>query len=180
VRRVLALAVAVGMVLAVAGASCGVAAAAPHRQVPAVGRGGAGSGMTLAQAPAGLQAAVRRALGGPAAPAGPVVQQAKLISGTTGDDFGDSVAISGSTAVVGADTTGPPTGGPGAAYVFTHTPGGPWQQQGPALTDPNGAAFDNFGFSVAIWGSVAVSGPTTAVGAPDKTPAGAAYVFQGA
>jgi hypothetical protein len=28
--------------------------------------------------------------------------------------------------------------------------------------------------------SVAVSGPTTAVGAPDKTPAGAAYAFQGA
>ena len=76
-RRVLTLAVAVGMVLAVVVACGGVAAAAPHRQVPAVGRGGAGSGMTLAQAPAGLQAAVRRALGGPAAPAGPVVPQAK-------------------------------------------------------------------------------------------------------
>src|SRR5437016_4613127 len=52
------------------------------------------SGMTLAQAPQALQAAVRSTFAGPS-------QQAELIpSDSTSGDSGWSVAISGSTAVV--------------------------------------------------------------------------------
>src|SRR5262249_7461638 len=117
------------------------------------------------------QAAVRRALGGPAAPAGPVVQQQKLTAGATGL-FGWSVAISGSTAVVGADTTGSPNR-PRAGYGVPHPPSSPLQQHGPPLTDPNGAAnADRFGSAVAIWGSTVLVG---ASGVNSGT--GAVYVY---
>jgi hypothetical protein len=128
--------------------------------------------MTLAQGPAGLRAAVRRALGGPAAPTFPVVPQATLTDGGPAgsvDWFGYSVAISGSTAVVGAPEKDSYTG---TAYVFKDT-GGTWAQQA-ELGAADAAAGDQFGYSVAV------AGPTTAVGAPDKTGTGAAYAFEGA
>jgi hypothetical protein len=98
-------------------------------------------------------------------------QQAELTAsdGASGDAFGYSVAISGSTIVVGAPFGNSSTG---AAYVFVGS-GGIWSQQA-KLTAADGAAGDYFGRSVAV------SGSTALVGAPDKrSNTGAAYVFVG-
>jgi FG-GAP repeat/Bacterial Ig-like domain (group 1)/Right handed beta helix region len=100
-------------------------------------------------------------------------EQAKLTAfdGAAADLFGRSVAVSGDTAVVGAPQDDSLRG---SAYVFTRT-GSTWTAQA-KLTAADGAAFDNFG------GSVAVSGDTAVVGAHnDKLGAnfgqGSAYVF---
>jgi nucleoside-specific outer membrane channel protein Tsx len=98
-------------------------------------------------------------------------RQAQLTAadGAAGDDFGSSVAISGSTAVVGADGSNSQAG---AAYVFTG-PGGTWSQQA-KLTAADGAGNDQFGYSVAIAKSTAVVG---AIGLSTTGLTGAAYVF---
>src|SRR5262245_7815500 len=82
--------------------------------------------MTLAQAPAGLRAAVH--------------QQAELTAGdgASGDAFGWTVSISGSTAVVGASGKVPN----GAAYVFVRS-GTVWSQQA-ELTASDGTPLDGF------------------------------------
>lgn len=93
----------------------------------------------------------------------------KLVArdGSPGDDFGQSVAVSGDTLVVGAYAR---ASRKGAAYVFERTAGG-WRQQA-ALTAADGAAEDAFGWSVAI------NADTVAVGAYGKgRRAGAVYVF---
>lgn len=104
-------------------------------------------------------------------------QQAELTAsdGTAGDGFGQSVAVSGSTVVVGAPwrTVGSNLQ-QGAAYVFGES-GGTWSQQA-ELRASDGAPYDLFG------SSVAVSGGAAAVGAWDRTvdsqtAQGAAYVF---
>ncbi len=88
------------------------------------------------------------------------------------DFFGCSVAVSGSTVVVGAyrDDTGPAE--TGAAYVFDLANLG----AGPVtLADPTPAAYDFFGWSVAVSGSTVVVGtPLKNVGADNS---GVAYVF---
>ena len=78
-------------------------------------------------------------------------------------DFGDSVAVSGDTAVVGAQS---------AAYVFQRNEGGPdnWGEV-TKLTASDAQDFDFFGRIVAV------SGDTAVVGAGGLT-AGAAYIFQ--
>jgi hypothetical protein len=88
-----------------------------------------------------------------------------------GDDFGYSVAISGTTAIVGAPFHAK---GAGRAYVFTKTAKG-WKQVA-ELKGSDTVAHDSFGFSVAI------SGTNTVVGAPlhQQYPfveTGRAYVF---
>ena len=110
----------------------------------------------------------------------PFVQQAKLTAsdGAQFDALGTSVAISGATIVVGAPSaTIGSNPGQGAAYVFVRPRSG-WADgtQTAKLTASDGAASDNFGASVAI------SGGTIVVGAPDATVGGnhdqgAAYVF---
>ena len=101
------------------------------------------------------------------------VQQQELTAsnGAAGDNFGFSVALSGTTALIGANGT---IDRLGAAYVFTFN-GSAWGQQ-QELTASDGAAGDEFGWSVAL------SGTTELVGAPNKTidsqsGQGAAYVF---
>ena len=90
-----------------------------------------------------------------------------------GDFFGDAVAIDGATAVIGADSA--TVDGhvvQGAAYVFDGTSGS-WTEQA-KLTSDDGAAYDNFGRSVAV------SGATALIGAPYASSyEGAAYVFDG-
>ena len=88
-------------------------------------------------------------------------QQAKLTAAdaAANDNFGYSVAISGSTAVVGAPVKNSETG---AAYVFVRS-GTAWSQQA-ELTASDAAANDRFGWSVAI------SGSTVVVGASGKNP----------
>jgi nucleoside-specific outer membrane channel protein Tsx len=85
----------------------------------------------------------------------------------TGDNFGTSVALSGTTVVVSsygqADSAG-------RAYVFTDT-AGVWKQTA-ELKGSDTAAGDYFGISAAI------SGTSVVVGAYDHaTDAGRAYVF---
>ena len=96
-------------------------------------------------------------------------QQAKLTASdaAAGDDFGIWVALSGSTAVVGANANF--SGGAGAAYVLCRS-GTAWSQQA-ELTASDAALQDQFGISVAIYGSTAV------VGAQYNSKTGAAYVF---
>jgi len=104
-------------------------------------------------------------------------QQQKLTAadGAAYDEFGESVAISGETTVVGADwdTVGA-NAYQGSAYVFARS-GTTWSQQR-KLTAADGAAEDDFGISVAIAGESAVVGARyDDVGA--NTNQGSAYVF---
>ncbi len=100
--------------------------------------------------------------------------QQKLLAsdGAASDEFGRSVALSGDTAVVGAfgDDIGANTQ-QGSAYVFTRS-GTFWTQQQPKLMASDGAAFDLFGYSVALSGDTAV---VAAYG--DDNARGSAYVF---
>jgi hypothetical protein len=93
-------------------------------------------------------------------------QQVELTQGAD-SDFGTSVAISGSTVVVGAPGENTATG---AAYVYVRS-GTTWSQQA-RLTASDAATQDLFGDSVAI------SGSTVLMGAPNEnTATGAAYVY---
>lgn len=103
-------------------------------------------------------------------------QQAKLSAadGSALDYFGDSVAISGDTVVVGATEDG--TGAniqQGSAYVFTRS-GTTWTQQA-KLTAGDGTAFDYFGFSVSVDGDTAAIGTLQDVGSNFQQ--GSAYIF---
>lgn len=129
----------------------------------------------------------------------PIAQQAYLKSGnnggTTQDQFGYSVSVSGETVVVGApyecsNTTGvdgasnESAGDSGAAYVFTRN-GTTWSQQA-YLKASNTGIGDNFGYSVAVSGDTlvvgAISEDSGSIGV-NSTPnesasgSGAAYVF---
>ena len=106
-------------------------------------------------------------------------QQAELHdpSPATSDQFGASVALSGTTALVGAIGVG--VGGyasAGAAYLFEGS-GATWTEQA-QLTAPVAdlAAYAHFGWAVALDGDTALVGaPFGSLGSPH----GAAYLFQG-
>ena len=104
----------------------------------------------------------------------PWVQLAKLISSDPlAYNFGLSVAISGTTIVVGAPYATVGTNQwQGAAYVFVKPPSG-WTDmtQTGMLTASNGGLNNNFGWSVAI------DKNTIVVGATSYISLGAAYVF---
>jgi uncharacterized repeat protein (TIGR01451 family) len=107
-----------------------------------------------------------------------VSEQAHLIaSDVAADDFfGNSIAVSGNTAVVGAFVDDDPVRGAntGAAYVFVRT-GSTWTQQ-QKLTASDAAAGDRFGSAVAIDGdTIAVGSIFADVGAEGN--AGKVYVF---
>lgn len=94
------------------------------------------------------------------------------------DGVGNAVAISGDTAIIGASFSDVNNMfDRGAAYIYTRSGSG-WVQQ-TRLLAPQGKLFDFFGWSVAI------SGDTAVVGAPQvddagtnvQTNEGAAYVF---
>jgi hypothetical protein len=85
----------------------------------------------------------------------------------SGDSFGCSVAISGRTAIVGAEGLASFAGG---VYVFTETSSG-WDQTA-TLTGSDTVSGDNFGISVAVSGDIAVVGAWG-----HSSYAGRAYVF---
>jgi FG-GAP repeat len=87
--------------------------------------------------------------------------------GVSGDGFGASVALSGSTLVVGS----PYSAGVGGVYIFTGS-GATWTQIA-KLTASDGTAGSQFGYAVAL------SGNTVAVGAPQQggETGGAVYLF---
>jgi prepilin-type N-terminal cleavage/methylation domain-containing protein len=102
-------------------------------------------------------------------------QQAKLVpaDGTEGDWFGVSVAVDGDTVVVGAYGDDDKGADSGSVYVFTRT-GATWTQQAKLLA-ADGAAYDYFGYAVAV------DADTVVVGArydDDKgADSGSVYVF---
>lgn len=100
---------------------------------------------------------------------GQLLHQLAADNGEVEDEFGFSVAIDGTTVVVGAwrpqITDG--TVQVGTAYVFDAVTG----QQLHELTPDDGAIGDWFGWSVDVSGTMAV------VGAPNNNDFGAAYVF---
>ncbi len=109
----------------------------------------------------------------------PFIQSAKLTAfgGGLGDNFGNSVSISGDTAIVGAPQAFFQIGGrKGAAYIFYRNHGrtNNWGEVKKLIAN-DGAADDNFGCSVSI------SGDTAIVGAYDDDDkgdgSGSAYIF---
>jgi hypothetical protein len=101
-------------------------------------------------------------------------QQQKLTAadGAAYDHFGNSVAVDGGTAVIGAYEDDDNGSNSGSAYVFVKNENGTWWSQRTKLTAEDGAAGDSFG------GSVAVSGGTAVIGAwGDDSRKGSAYVF---
>jgi len=95
-------------------------------------------------------------------------QQKKFtrLTGEAWDQFGTSVAISGTTVLVGAPSENILTG---AAYVYVRT-GTTWALQ-KRLVAPDGHNQDQFGCSVGLGGNTAV------IGADQRTSRGGAYVF---
>ena len=89
--------------------------------------------------------------------------------GAASDQFGFAVSMSGDVAVVGAYGDESNTG---SAYVLRRGSDGSWSQEA-KLTASDGAADDNFGWSVSVSDTVAVIG---AYG--DESNAGSAYVFR--
>ncbi|MFN0136974.1 MAG: dockerin type I domain-containing protein [Phycisphaerae bacterium] len=107
------------------------------------------------------------------------VQQAKLTASdaAANDQFGNSVAISGDTVVVGAhfdDLVNGSFFNEGSAYVFVRS-GTVWTQQAKLIAS-DAAISDDFGFSVSLEGDTAVIGAriNDIPGGPDG---GSAYVF---
>ncbi len=104
-----------------------------------------------------------------------VQQQLQGSDTAAGDFFGRSVAVSGTTAVVGAFQANlPGKTGAGAAYVFVRS-GTLWSEQ-QKLTAADAAQDAAFGFAVAVSGDTAVIGAPGATAA-GKATAGAAYVY---
>ena len=101
-------------------------------------------------------------------------ETAKLTAsdGVADDKFGTSVSMNGATVVVGATQDADMGSKPGLAYVFTK-PGTGWATatETAKLTASDGAAYDEFGISVAI------DGGTVVVGAYQDDDSGSAYVY---
>lgn len=104
------------------------------------------------------------------------VNRFEASNGAAGDWFGRGVSTSGNVSVVGAPHHDPAAGtNAGGAYVFER-PGAVWTETA-LLTAPNGAADDEFGWSVAN------TETTVIVGAPlfdsaTLTDVGSAYVYE--
>ena len=94
--------------------------------------------------------------------------------GAASQYFGFSVALNGTTALVGAPDASGKINDSGAAYVFDGS-GGTWNQV-QKLAGSDGASGDQFGYKVALYGVVAVIGaPFADIGT--NTEQGAGYVF---
>jgi hypothetical protein len=108
---------------------------------------------------------------------GTFVQGSKLTAsdGALGDEFGASVALDGTTAIIGAhldDILGAID--QGSAYIFQRIGG--WTQHSPKLTANDGAGGDQFGAKVALNGNTALVGAIEDnVGS--NAGQGSAYVF---
>ncbi len=100
-------------------------------------------------------------------------QIAKLLpnDGSAFDNFGFSVAISGTTVIVGAFQDNDNGTNSGSAYLFDTTTG----TQIAKLLPDDGSASDNFGNSVAISGAIAIVGAWR--DDDNGTDSGSAYLF---
>jgi len=86
-------------------------------------------------------------------------QVAKLVAddGAAGDNFGNSVSISGNYAIVGAHSDDNSMGANAGCVYFFQRSEGSWGNEQKFL-DINGDADDAFGWSVAIYGNTAIVG----------------------
>lgn len=104
------------------------------------------------------------------------IQEAKLLAsdGEASDEFGTSVALDGTVALIGAPNDDDNNSNAGAVYVFTFD-GSQWDQESKLLAS-DGSSSDGFGISVSISGSFAVVGAYL----EDEvaTNCGAAYVYR--
>ena len=103
----------------------------------------------------------------------PCAQVAKILAPDPAaeDFFGDSVAVAGDTAVIGAPDDDDNGASSGSAYIFMKDGGGVWSFSA-KLTASDGAAGDFFGHAVTIVGN------TIVIGAPgDDSSTGSTYVF---
>ena len=102
-------------------------------------------------------------------------QIAKLLpsDGAAYDGFGSSVAISGTTAIVGASGDDDNGNNSGSAYLFDTTTG----RQIAKLLPSDGAAWDQFGTSVAISGTTAIVGAAWDNDVDNGSQSGSAYLF---
>jgi FG-GAP repeat protein len=108
------------------------------------------------------------------ASAQPINEDIKIVASDAAafDEFSVSVAISGTTAIVGAPFDDDGGADSGSAYLFDTTN---WLQVA-KLTASDTALFDNFGFSVAISGTTAIVGAwANNDGGADS---GSAYLFE--
>ena len=103
-------------------------------------------------------------------------QQQKLTASdpSAGDNFGDTVAVDGTTIIVGAKNDDHPgKTDAGSVYVFTRN-GNTWIQQ-QRLTASDAAVSDDFGFFIDLSGDTAIVGADGNDGNGNN--AGAAYIF---
>jgi hypothetical protein len=109
-------------------------------------------------------------------------ETARLVpsDGRNGDRFGQSVAVSGSTIVVGAPSAGPTDSsggslGQGAVYVFQRPSQGGWVNATQTAELTASSLFNGAG----LGSSVAVAGSTIVAGAPNAgSGTGMAYLFE--
>lgn len=105
-------------------------------------------------------------------------QSAKLLAsdGGDGDQFGVSVALSGDTALIGANLDDNENGtDAGGAYLFVRA-GDAWTQQAKVIAADGGGG-DQFGTSIGLSGDVALIGAPQSSGEGVGASAGTAYVF---
>ncbi|MCX5634647.1 MAG: FG-GAP repeat protein, partial [Planctomycetota bacterium] len=106
-------------------------------------------------------------------------QQDKLTAsdGAAGDNFGISVSINGDYAIVGAHNDDDKGNASGSAYIFSPDDVNcSDRDQTAKLTASDGAAYDQFGYSVSVSGDYAIVG---AFGDDDKGgESGSAYIFK--
>lgn len=102
-------------------------------------------------------------------------RQSKVTAGDADDNFGESVAVDGDLALVGAFRDEDPNGTfSGSAYAYARA-GTTWHR-GPKLVAADGDSYDTFGVSVALDDSLGLVG-ASAADAPAADSAGAAYLF---
>jgi len=105
------------------------------------------------------------------------VQAQKLTAsdGQGGDEFGNSVAVSGDVIIVGAWDDDDIGWNGGSAYVFEHGARGAWTQAAKLLPS-DGRFLMNFGYSVAVSADLALIGAPGGDGQVEWS--GAAYIFE--
>lgn len=98
-------------------------------------------------------------------------EREKLIStnGASGEEFGKSVSLYGTTAVIGAPRDTENGFNSGSAYIFDFN--GSFWEQTTKLLPGNGSSFDQFGFAVSLLDSQLM------IGAPNTPGSGTVYVF---
>lgn len=102
-------------------------------------------------------------------------EEAKLLpADNRSNAFGVSVAVSGHTAVIGANRDDAKGNDSGAAYVYVRSASGVWAEQA-KLVASDGVAGDLFGGAVAVSDDVVVIGATDNDDNGDQT--GSAYVY---